>query len=167
VGSRDLFIMKTDTAGDSLWIHGYGSTSTDMGFDIKPTTDGGYIITGYREGYPVSARDVFLVKTNADGMVTFLSAENKIPLTGYVLHQNYPNPFNPLTTITFSLPYATDIAVSVFNVAGQKIHELFKGKKTRGIHSLIWDAQGLASGVYFIRLDAAQISLIKKCVYLK
>ena len=73
------------------------------------------------------------------------------------LMQNYPNPFNPSTEISFRVPVASRVTLSVYNILGQKMAEVFNGEVAAGIHTKVWHA-GVASGVYFCRLEAVSLS---------
>jgi uncharacterized protein (DUF362 family) len=80
---------------------------------------------------------------------------------GYVLEQNYPNPFNPTTTISYQLPVATQMRLSVHDALGREIGVLAEGLKPAGTHKVELDARilgkpasGVASGAYFIRMTA-------------
>ena len=66
----------------------------------------------------------------------------------------YPNPFNPSTTVEVSIPLASRIHLAVYNVLGQRVAVLEDGVFTPGLHRFIWNASGLASGVYFLRVEA-------------
>ncbi|PWB74886.1 hypothetical protein C3F09_03200 [candidate division GN15 bacterium] len=79
---------------------------------------------------------------------------------------NYPNPFNPSTTISFSLPTASDYTLIIYNVMGQAIEE-FIGHSEPGTVSLAWDGSRVASGVYFYRLTAGEFTETKKMMLLK
>jgi hypothetical protein len=89
---------------------------------------------------------------------TFGIVTSAIPLTDeavpleYLLKQNYPNPFNPTTTVEFELPEASVVGVHVYNVLGQQVATLQEGKLGSGVHRVLWDAEGLSSGVYLCRL---------------
>ncbi len=72
----------------------------------------------------------------------------------FTLGQNYPNPFNPSTNISFSLPEAGDVTVTVYSVTGEKIVEIFNGELAGGSHLANWNAAGYASGVYIYLLKA-------------
>ena len=66
-GNTDIYLIKTDSNGDSLWSETYGGNGWDMGYSIQQTTDGGYIITGYTNSYSPGDFDVYLVKTDNNG----------------------------------------------------------------------------------------------------
>ena len=88
------------------------------------------------------------------------------------LSQNYPNPFNPMTEIAFSLPAASRIAVTVFNVVGQRVAVLADGRYPAGEHRVRWDARDdsgaeVASGVYFYRLETEDATRSGKMILIK
>lgn len=78
----------------------------------------------------------------------------------FALDQNYPNPFNGQTTIRYRVaeqaaaPATATHAVrlTVYNVLGQEVAVLVNETVSPGTHTVPFDAQGLASGVYFYRL---------------
>jgi len=71
----------------------------------------------------------------------------------FSLAQNYPNPFNPVTTIRFSLPISGFTTLKVYNSLGQEIQTLLTSYLSNGNYEYKFDASGLASGIYFYRLD--------------
>lgn len=83
------------------------------------------------------------------------------------LHQNYPNPFNPITQITYDLPEAANVELSVFNMLGQKIRVLESARKAAGSHTVTFDASALNSGVYIYLLRADQAVFTRKLMLLK
>jgi len=77
----------------------------------------------------------------------------------YRLAQNYPNPFNPATTIRYDLPFASNVTLEIFDVAGRKVVTLVDGVQAAGFRMARWNGRNafggeLASGVYFCRLKA-------------
>ena len=92
---------------------------------------------------------------------------------GFRLMQNHPNPFNPSTTIAFEIKDAAkDYRLDIYNIKGQLVKTLHKGKLGLGRHSLVWNGQDnydneVASGVYFYRLDDGQKSLSRKMLLMK
>ncbi len=77
-----------------------------------------------------------------------------LPLT-IELFQNSPNPFNAVTTISYSLPYVSEVLLRIFNILGQEITRLVDGIDPAGLRVVRWDASGVASGVYLYRLEVA------------
>jgi hypothetical protein len=63
----DLFIMKTDQNGDSLWLKSFGGLDDDIGRSIIQTSDGGYAVCGWTKSFGAGVADIYLLKTNADG----------------------------------------------------------------------------------------------------
>ena len=80
----------------------------------------------------------------------------------------YPNPFNSITAITFVLNQDAEIKLAVYNVLGQEVAEFGKCNAESGKNTVVWDASGQASGMYFVRLlvDGGQ-SVVRKVVLLK
>jgi hypothetical protein len=78
---------------------------------------------------------------------------------------NYPNPFNAQTVIKLELPKASDYSVTIYNVAGQKVHG-WNGHSEAGVVELNWTAN-VASGIYFYKAEAGANSVTKKMVLLK
>jgi hypothetical protein len=89
------------------------------------------------------------------------------------LKQNYPNPFNPVTRIDFNLQKSVEkLELSVYNIKGQKVKELYSGKTAKGNHSFVWDGKDnnnndVSTGVYFYRLTAGSKTMSRKMVLMK
>jgi hypothetical protein len=63
----DMYLVKTDSLGDTLWTATYGGTDPDYGRSVQQTSDGGYIVVGYTESFGVGLEDVYVVKTDSLG----------------------------------------------------------------------------------------------------
>lgn len=74
----------------------------------------------------------------------------------FYLAQNYPNPFNPSTTIEYGLPHESDVELMVINALGQKVTTLVNSRQAAGVHRVLWNTNGHASGVYFMRLRTTE-----------
>jgi photosystem II stability/assembly factor-like uncharacterized protein len=85
----------------------------------------------------------------------------------YALAQNYPNPFNPSTRIEFTLPNNEMVNVSVYSSLGEKVTELVNGELTAGQHSVDFNAQGLASGIYIVKMNAGNFTDTRKMSLMK
>ncbi|MCK4305612.1 MAG: T9SS type A sorting domain-containing protein, partial [Candidatus Eisenbacteria sp.] len=86
---------------------------------------------------------------------------------------NYPNPFNPTTTVSFVLEENAKASIEVFNVRGQLVRTLLKGKLDAGLYRTVWngrDEHGMQvrSGTYFYRLNIGGLMVdSRKCLLLK
>jgi len=94
-------------------------------------------------------------------------SDNDELLSGFILYQNYPNPFNPTTKITYYLPEATDISLTVYNMMGQRVATLEEGLRNAGQHTTTFDASNLASGTYLYRLTADSFVKANRMIFVK
>ena len=88
-------------------------------------------------------------------------------MRSFTLKQNFPNPFNPATKIEFSLNTKSEVNLTIFNMLGQEVATLVDEVKAAGSHNVTWNASNVASGVYFYKLTAGDLTLTKKMVLLK
>ena len=100
-------------------------------------------------------------------LVTTVELDPTALPTEYRLEQNYPNPFNPTTTIQFALPKPSVVTLKLFNILGREVTTLVDEKLEAGLHKVVFDAQGLPSGVYIYQLRAGAFVQQKKLALVK
>jgi hypothetical protein len=88
-------------------------------------------------------------------------------ITSYDLMQNYPNPFNPTTTITYQLPKNGMVTLKIYDAIGTEVTTLVDEFKSSGRYNVTFNASGLASGVYFCRLQVNDFTSSKKLILMK
>jgi hypothetical protein len=82
----------------------------------------------------------------------------------------YPNPFNSSTTISFSLPSASASALAslrVYGIDGRLVKELVNAKLEAGWNSITWDASGMTTGIYFVRLETQSQAAVRKLILIR
>ena len=72
-GNTDVYLIKADSLGNLMWTKTYGGSSSDYGYSVRQTTDGGYIIAGYTQSFG-TAGDVYLIRTDANGDLLWTKA---------------------------------------------------------------------------------------------
>ena len=113
---------------------------------------------------PATTTDFPGIDLDCGGVV--IDADDSMPVS-FALNNAFPNPFNPTTSISFALPSAEQVSLTVFNIAGQEVASLANGLMVAGNHSLTFDAAQLGSGVYLYTLQAGSFSETKKMVLVK
>lgn len=100
-------------------------------------------------------------------MITAVRYSSDVIPKEFSLLQNYPNPFNPSATFRYALPHASFVMLTVHNTLGQQVAQLVNEQQAAGYHETVFYGDGLASGVYFYRLQAGNFVASKKLLLLK
>ena len=79
----------------------------------------------------------------------------------------YPNPFNSVIRISYGLPEAADVRLSVYDILGRLVIDLFQGRLSAGRHEAVLNGVNLVSGIYVARLDAGELTSQAKVVLVK
>ena len=83
----------------------------------------------------------------------FLDIDEVVAPDSFSITSIYPNPFNPRVSIDVNIPNSEIFNLSVYDLKGNKVKELFNGSSSIGNQSFVWDATNFSSGMYFIRLS--------------
>jgi len=157
---RNHYHNLTTSNGDSL----VELSEKALAFDTDQYPDGIYrvIIEVYDEAgnFDIDSMDVQFDNT------TSVEFDNENVFT-FKLEQNYPNPYNPITMIKYSVPERSTVTLKIFNILGKEIELLIDESKEAGNYEVIWNAEGLPSGIYFYRLQAGSFVKTKKMVLLR
>ncbi len=99
--------------------------------------------------------------------VTGIKNESNTIPSKYALSQNFPNPFNPTTEIRFSIPQASNVKLTVYDIIGKEVGVIVNEYLSAGTYNYTWNARNLASGIYFYRIEAKNFVMVKKMILLK
>ncbi|UCE19113.1 MAG: T9SS type A sorting domain-containing protein, partial [Gemmatimonadota bacterium] len=162
-----VFELQRDirNLGSSRWmlLIDIGEDAVQVTWDISHLPDE-LTITARVDSREIDMRKV--EELSVSGKTSFEIVVEPLPQQ-YALHQNYPNPFNPDTEIGFTLPQATHVTLTVYNILGQVMAELIDSEMEAGYHSVLWNGENAVSGIYFYSMKAKDFSETKKMVLMK
>ncbi len=157
VGKNGEIITKA--AGDTLWSKQLSGTNLNLNsINFIDDTSG------------VAVGDSGLILTTTNGGITEVKDRKYYytqELMDYKLNQNYPNPFNPTTIINYSVPKSGLVTITVYDVLGREIAQLVNEQKNAGTYNIEFNADRLATGIYFYRMQAGSFVETKKLLLLK
>ena len=158
--NNDVYMLKIDSAGNLLWQDHYGSAADEeMMYGCRPTSDGGFIITGKKDYYTQLQDDLFALKLGATG-----SGLSDAFHHDALVFCNAPNPFRSSTTFHIHVPGKSKCTLEVYNCQGDLVHTLFNGQFIQGEMELTWDASGIDPGVYFCKMTTEERVSVRKIV---
>jgi hypothetical protein len=100
-------------------------------------------------------------------LITSIEQISKSIPKEFRLEQNYPNPFNPSTAIEFALPKVSKVTLKIYDILGREVTTLLDEEMQPGEYKVVFEANELASGVYFYRLQTQDFVRVKKLMLLK
>ena len=174
IGAAHFVFEVNGTAGEV--------TALIDGMDVRSNmADGELRVLVYDIGegrIPAGANDLFSVEV--DGEITLVESNmsdyygnlmtttvtSKILPDNFALRQNFPNPFNPTTEIIIDVPGQSEWKLDIYNVTGQLV-ESFDGYTAGGQVKVTWNADRVASGIYFYKATVGQYTDVKKMVLMK
>lgn len=136
-------------------------------------------LDGPGDSYFVMAEDGYLGRMDVEYAITLSfqgaskqTAEREEPALGVprvAEVRAFPNPFNPSVRISLSVPGKAQVDVTIYDIAGRRVRELFRGELAPAVHDLEWDGMDdggirLASGIYLARARIADVVITRKLV---
>jgi hypothetical protein len=170
-------ILPSSSLIGPLWD--FIQTVPAMGFDRYSTVIPAYIdynlrltanvimVAAHTKSLGVYESDPDTILVDPPSLTGVHESGNSQAATTYSLDQNFPNPFNPTTIIRYTLPRASAVTLSVFNMLGQQVALVVDTYQDAGNYNVRFDASGLASGVYLYRLKAEGFVQSRRLLLLK
>ena len=114
-GSNDVFVIKLDSSGNLSWAKTIGGTSEDYSYSIQQTSDGGYVITGYTYSFGAGMSDVFVIKLDSSGNLSW--AKTIVNVYGGSIQQTSDGGY-VITGYTYSVARSYDVFVIKLDSSG-------------------------------------------------
>ncbi|MDR3628472.1 MAG: T9SS type A sorting domain-containing protein, partial [Ignavibacteriaceae bacterium] len=164
------FVIGSDPKTPGVMITDYNSQDAYHSYTYMQTSDavttpGWYYITSSDTTVAIYLIRVYVSlnsKTTPD-----TSADTTKTAANYSLEQNYPNPFNAYTTISFYTPIDGRVKITVYNQLGQHVAVITDAEYLLGSHDVKFYSSGLASGIYFYKIEAGGYTQTKKMALVK
>lgn len=145
-GNFDLYIIKTDINGDTLWTRTYGGAGIDVGYSVKQTTDGSYVIVGRTGSMGNGADDVYLIKTDGSGNIGIFEIIINPQISAFV----YPNPVTDKANIFFKdYELGNNYSLDIFDISGKKRMEINNIQQ----NEICFEKGNLPQGMYFFKIS--------------
>jgi phosphatidylserine/phosphatidylglycerophosphate/cardiolipin synthase-like enzyme len=142
--------------------HNWSSSAENSNNENTLIIQSSRLVNLYLQEFSVRYKDA----GGTDVLVNVEQVGTSVP-KNYELTQNYPNPFNPTTSFKFYIPHFSVVNIKIFDLLGREIATLVNESKPAGVYKVNWNASNTVSGVYFYRLQAGSIMLVKKLMLLK
>ena len=128
-----------------------------------------YIAVPFETIYPEGKRSALMSKVFDffEGQITDIALSEEVVPTQFQLKQNYPNPFNGITTIEYALPRKSRVQLTVYDALGRRIRTLVDEEQAPGTYRVSFQADGLASGVYYYILQSGGQRFVRQMVLVK
>lgn len=182
----ELISFTAAVSGNQVLLNwSTGTETNNKGFAIQKNVNNNWIEIGFVNGKGTSTElqkysfvdnpvqngkmQYRIKQIDFDGSYSYsnvVEVEVAIPLE-FALYQNYPNPFNPSTVIKYSIPVEGLVKLEVFNINGELVKTLVNESQVAGAHQVIFDASGLASGVYTYKLTSGNNVKVNKMNFIK
>jgi endo-1,4-beta-xylanase len=157
----DSLIAYADALQESHYTSGSWSNLVGALNAAKTARDQDYSYTVPADTALMTAYDN--LSAAIGGLVVSVARSESQPAV-FQLLQNYPNPFNPSTRIGYSVPHTSRVVLGVYDLLGRKVATLFDGIRSPGTYVEIFNASGLAGGVYLYRIHAEGFAEARKLV---
>ena len=192
-----LAVMKSDDSNTKVTLSWSANSESDLaGYEIHYGTESGVYdgITAEEGASPVqistftefeltgldAASTYYFALRAFDGSLNLSEFSNEVTIsmaTGietaiqipdkFELSQNYPNPFNPSTNIKYSVPSASLVQITVYDLLGREVETLVNSVKQPGTYQITLDMSSFASGIYIYRLKAGSFTQTQRLTLLK
>ena len=165
-----IYSLSLDDEGSAFEI----ISETDT-FSIEAESESVALITFSSEAQAEYRSTLWITSDDPDedtvtvqliGSALSVNEGNNLPLS-FAITNVYPNPFNSATTIRYELPQPSQVSLSIFDISGRLVETLVDGRLEQGRYAETWRAEGLPSGVYFVKLSAGKKMQTRKVVLIR
>jgi TolB-like protein len=171
-GKFDIFLIRTDSNGNTFWTETFGGENWDVGYSIQITSDSGYIIAGKTKSFGAGLYDVYLIKTQPDLGVE--EKENERPDESNIRLFCFPNPFAKSVSIRCSgMIDREKFGLAIYDLSGRLVKSFSLTTDHSGLSTAVsWDGNDnfgtkVKQGVYFLKIISDRHNSVKKLIKIR
>ena len=169
-GEEDVYLIRANSNGDTLWTKTYGGAMPDIGHSVRQTHDGGFIIAGRTESFGTGESDIYLIRIDTTTIGIQKDLINKShTLNDFIISHDYRN---KLISFCYTLLYPSSVKLEAYDIQGKLIKVIIDKFMHKGSYTEKWDTKQndnklVAGGVYFLKLSANGSAVSKKVTIIK
>ena len=162
-GQRDVYLIRTDADGDTLWTKTYGGTGSDRGESVQECAGGGFIIAGKTESFGAGQSDVYLIRISEAGV----EEQKELRVESLELRV-FPNPSFGNAVIKYGLQEKANVSLGLYDITGRLVKTLYSGTQEKGEHKVNVGAyHDTPTGIYFVKMETSEFKATKKLTILR
>ncbi len=163
-GSYDVWVLRTEQNGDTLWTRTFGGAQYDQGSSILQTSDRGYIVAGFTQSFGSGGFDFYLLKMAPDDASIWNGSLGEAIIS---VSPVIPNPSRGEALIEYHLAQSMAVTIAVYNALGQRVAILAERRQNEGVHIVVWDGRDylgrkVCSGLYVLRFETEGYGVTRK-----
>ncbi|MDD5528644.1 MAG: T9SS type A sorting domain-containing protein [bacterium] len=157
-GYKDVYLVRTDSLGDTLWTKTLGGINYDYGGSVQQTQDGGFIVSGTTSSSGAGSDDIYLVKLCKETGIEETNAKCLMPNAELQIIKD---------KICLSVPNNeyTNTLITIYDLCGRMKEIVYNGELTKGNYTFTPNIK--KSGVYFVQLKTNNFTETKKLILMK
>jgi len=162
---NDTIMMRLNPDGEVVWETNYNVGAISFCNAMILSEDGGYYFVGSRILNGIQS--AYLACTEPDPANNAVTLLDPAFPSGFEMVSPYPNPFNATTRLGFAVPRESRVQLRVYDLNGREVATLLDGVRPVGEYRIFWNAENLAAGSYFVRMEAGTFSATRKVLLVK
>ncbi|MBN1150239.1 hypothetical protein JXA84_03340 [candidate division WOR-3 bacterium] len=153
-GGKDVWLFKVNSSGSTVFSKTFGGSADDLGYSVKQLSDGGFIVVGYTKSFGYGVEDLYLIRTNSDGVAVEENVITQDPPDNPFISVNAADGNN--ISIYFELPREDDVRINIYDVSGRLVSTPVSGRYLQGYHRITHQFE--KGGVYIYTFETSIFS---------